>query len=49
MDRHLPPVAIKIKVTSRPTECTHFNLDYSLMPAIAQHPEETSVRGPFVA
>ena len=31
MDRHLRSVAIMIEVTSRHTECTHFNLDYSQM------------------
>ena len=37
MDRHphTVPVAIMIEVTSRHMECTHFNLDYSQMPAVA--------------
>ena len=29
MKRHLGSAAIIIEVTSRHTECTHFNLDYS--------------------
>ena len=33
MERHLHTVAIMIEVTSRHTECTHFN--YSLMPAVS--------------
>ena len=32
-ERHLRSVAIMIEVTSRHMECTHFNLDYSQMPA----------------
>ena len=35
MNHHLRPVAIMIEVTSRHMECTHFNLDYNRMPAIA--------------
>ena len=35
MDRHLPSVAIMIEVTSRQTECSHFNLDYGRMLAVA--------------
>ena len=35
MDRHLHSVAIKIEVTSHRIERTHFNLDYSQMPAVA--------------
>ena len=35
MDRHLRSVAIMIEVTSRHMECTHFNPDYSRMPAVA--------------
>ena len=35
MDRHLHSLAIMIEVTSRHTECTHFNLDYSRMPPVA--------------
>ena len=35
MDRHLRSLAIVIEVTSHHTECTHFNLDYSQMPAVA--------------
>ena len=35
--RHLCLIAIMIEVTSRYTECNHFNLDYSQMPAVAQH------------
>ena len=35
-NRHLGSVAIMIEVTSRHTECTQFNLDYSRMPAVAQ-------------
>ena len=35
MDRHLRYVAIMIEVTSRHMECTHFNLDYRQMPAVA--------------
>ena len=35
MDRHLLSVAIMIEVTSRRMECTHFNLDYSRMHAVA--------------
>ena len=34
--RHLRSVDIMIEVTSRHMECTHFNLDYSQMPAVAQ-------------
>ena len=30
-------VAIMIEVTSCHMECTHFNLDYSRMPAVALH------------
>ena len=37
MDRHLRSVAIMIEVTSWHMKCTHFNLNYSRMPAIAQH------------
>ena len=37
MDRHLRLVAIMIEVTSRHAKCTHFNLDYSRMPAVARH------------
>ena len=36
MYRHLRSVAIMIEVTSRHMECTHVNLDYSRMPAVAQ-------------
>ena len=36
MDRHLRSVAIMIEVTSRHMVCTHFNLDYSQMAAVAQ-------------
>ena len=35
MDRQLRLAAIVIEVTSRHTECTHFNLDYSQMLAVA--------------
>ena len=35
MDRHLRSVAMEIEVTSHLMECTHFNLDYSRMPAVA--------------
>ena len=35
MDRYLRSVAIVIEVTSRHMECTHFNLDYSQMPAVS--------------
>ena len=34
-DRHLRSVSIMIKMASRHTECAHFNLDYSWMPAVA--------------
>ena len=34
MDGNLRSVAIMIKVTSRHRKCTHFNLDYSRMPAV---------------
>ena len=37
MDCHLRSVAITIEVTSRHTEYTHFNLDYSRIPAVALH------------
>ena len=33
--RHLRSAAIVIEVTSRHTECTHFNLDFSRMSVIA--------------
>ena len=36
MDRHLRSVAIMIEVTSHHMECTHFNLDYSQMPAVVR-------------
>ena len=36
MKRHLRAVAIIIELTSRLMECTHFNLDYSQMPPVAQ-------------
>ena len=39
MERHLRSVAIMIEVISRHMECTHFNLDYSRMPAVAQQPQ----------
>ena len=35
-DRHLRSVAIMTEVTSRRMECTHINLEYSRMPAVAQ-------------
>ena len=35
MDRHLRSVYITIEMTSRHMECTHVNLDYSRMPAVA--------------
>ena len=37
MDRHLRSTAVMIEVTGRHMECTHFNLDYSQIPAVAQH------------
>ena len=37
MDCHLRSVAIMIEVTSRHTESTHVNPDYSRMPAVTQH------------
>ena len=37
MDHYLRSVATMIEVTSHHMECTHFNLDYSQMPAVAQH------------
>ena len=35
MECHLRRVTIMIEVTSRHPEWTHFNLDYSRMPAVA--------------
>ena len=35
IERHLRSVAIMIELTSRHTECTYFNSDYSQMPAVA--------------
>ena len=35
MERHLCSVAIMIEVTSRHTECTHYNSNNSQMPAVA--------------
>ena len=35
VDCHLCPLAIMIEVTTRHTECTHFHLDYSRLPAVA--------------
>ena len=35
MDRHLRAVAIMIEVTSCHMKCTHFNPDYSQLPAVA--------------
>ena len=39
MERLLRSVAIMIEVISRCMEWTHFNLDYSRMPAVAQQPQ----------
>ena len=49
MDRHLRSVAIMIEVTNRHMECTHFNLDYSQMSAIAQQlkPREEATSSPM--
>ena len=35
-ERHLHSVAIMLEMTSRRVECTHFNLDFSQMPAVMQ-------------
>ena len=35
MDRQQRSVAIMIEVTSRQVDCTHFNSDYSQVPAFA--------------
>ena len=53
MDCHLRSVAIMIEVTSRHTECTNFNFDYSWMPAVALRCDErdeatSSLRTPDV-
>ena len=46
MERHLRSAAIIMEMTSRHTECTHFNLYYSQIPAAAlqwwPHEEATS-------
>ena len=35
--------AIMIQMTSRHLECTHFNSDYSRMPAVALHVQTTEL------
>ena len=37
MECHLLEVTVMVEVTCRQMECTHFNLDNSRMPAVAQH------------